>query len=216
VKGTHLVVFDLDRTLVVDNCSFCFCRYLVAKNILPFSSLFYSCFYYLQHAFFGMSLTDLHSKVFEHFLKGISLERLEEHVQSFLQGYLPKKMYLPAIAQLRRAQHLGHYTLILSNSPSFLVEKVSQSLGVDEWRSTHYAVDTEKNLCHIASIMQGEEKASCVKEIASKLSIDRDNIEAYSDSIHDLPLLLSVGTPVAVNPDRRLRRLSLEHKWSIL
>jgi HAD superfamily phosphoserine phosphatase-like hydrolase len=163
-----------------------------------------------------MSLTDLHSKIFEHLLKGRPLKMLESQVESFLQGYLPARIYPPALAQLRLAQHLGYYTLILSNSPSFLVEKISQLLGVNEWRSTRYAVDREQNLCHIASIMQGEEKASCVREIAGKLSIGKDQITAFSDSFLDLPLLLSVGTPIAVNPDRKLRRLSLQQKWSIL
>jgi phosphoserine phosphatase len=38
----------------------------------------------------------------------------------------------------------------------------------------------------------------------------------YSDSIHDLPLLLEVGEPVAVAPDRRLRREAEARGWSIL
>jgi HAD superfamily hydrolase (TIGR01490 family) len=212
----QLVVFDLDRTIVADNCSFCFCRYLVTKNVLPYSSLIYSFFYSIKHIFFGMSLTDLHTKVFEHLLRGRPLKELEEHVEPFLRGYLNSRVYPPVIAQLRLAQHLGHYTLILSNSPSFLVEKIAQLLGVNEWRATHYAVDKERNLCHIASIMQGEEKASCVEKIAYKLSIPKEKITAFSDSFLDLPLLLSAGTPIAVNPDRKLRRFSELHQWAIL
>jgi HAD superfamily hydrolase (TIGR01490 family) len=216
VNWSQLTVFDLDRTIVADNCSFDFCRYLVAKNILPYSSLIYSFFYYIKHAFFGMSLGDLHSRIFEHLLQGKSLEKLEASVEPFLQDYLYSQIYPPVIAQLRLAQHLGHYTLILSNSPSFLVKKIAQVLGVNEWRATEYAVDKERNLCHIASIMQGEEKASCVREIASKLSIEKGQITAYSDSFLDLPLLLTAGTPIAVKPDRKLRRFSLQHQWSVL
>lgn len=213
---SHLTVFDLDRTIVADNSSLDFCRYLVSKNVLPSSSLIYSLYSYIKHLFFGMSLTELHHRVFEHLLRGKSLEQLEENVEPFLQNYLFSQIYPPALAELRLAQHLGHYTLILSNSPSFLVEKIAQFLGVNDWRATQYAVDKEKRLCHITSIMQGEEKASCVQEIAEKLSIRREKITAYSDSFLDLPLLLSAGTPIAVNPDRRLRRFSEQHQWLIL
>jgi len=211
-----LAVFDLDRTLVSDNCSWSFCRYLVAKNILPYSSLLYSCLCYIKHIFFGMSLTALHTKIFDTLLRGKSLQVLEASVEPFLQEYLSARIYLPVVAQLRRAQHLGHYTLILSSSPSFLVEKIAAWLNVDEWRATQYAVDSEQRLCHIAAIMQGEEKASCVQEIAGKLAIAKDKITAYSDSFLDLPLLLSAGAKVAVNPDRKLRRFSKLHQWSIL
>lgn len=213
---SQLTVFDLDRTIVSDNCSFVFCRYLVAKKVLPYSSLFYSFFYYIKHVFFGMSLIELHAKIFKHLLQGRPLEKLEAKVEPFLQEYLHSKFYHPVIAKLKLAQHLGHYTLILSNSPSFLVEKIAGLLGVNEWRATEYAINKEKNLCHIAKVMQGDEKAFCVKEIAGKLSISKDKITAYSDSFLDLPLLLAAGTPVAVNPDRKLRRFSLQHKWSIL
>ncbi len=64
--------------------------------------------------------------------------------------------------------------------------------------------------------MQGQDKACCLKEIAEKLSIDKSNITAYSDSILDLPLLLSAGTAIAVKPDRKLRRFSEIHQWTIL
>lgn len=216
MNWSHLTVFDLDRTIVANNCSFGFCRYLVSQNVLPSSSLIYSLYCFIKHTFFGMSLLDLHNKVFEHLLRGKSLEILEDNVEPFLHDYLFSQIYAPVLSELRLAQHLGHYTLILSNSPSFLVEKIARLLGVNEWRATQYAVDKQKRLCHIASIMQGEEKASCVQEIAKKLSIGKEQITAYSDSFLDLPLLLTAGTPIAVNPDRKLRRFSLQHKWSIL
>ncbi len=212
----QLVVFDLDHTIVSDNCSLNFCRYLVAKNVLPYSYFFYSFLYYIQHVFFGMSLGDLHRKVFDALLRGRSLDKFEENVIPFLEEYLPSGINPIVMAQLKLAQHLGYYTLILSNSPSFLVEKIAKFLKVNDWRATSYAVDKQRNLCHIASIMQGEEKALCVKEIADRLSIAKDKITAYSDSFLDLPLLLSAGTPVAVNPDRKLRRFSELQNWAIL
>lgn len=212
----RLEVFDLDRTIVSRNCSFDFCRYLVSKKILSKLSLLYTFVYYVRHQFFGMTLLQLHRSVFKYLLKGLSFQRIDENVDPFLSEYLFSKIYPPALAKLRLAQHLGHYTLILSNSPSFLVKRIANLLNVDEWRSTEYSVDKEMKLCHITSIMQGEEKASCVQEIAAKLSIERDKITAYSDSILDLPLLLCAGKAVAVNPDRKLRRLSLKNHWTII
>lgn len=216
VNWSHLTVFDLDKTIVSDNCSLEFCRYLVAKKVLPYSSLLYSFFYYAQHILFKTSLTDLHNKVFKHHLRGKSLELIEANVGPFLEGYLHSKFYLPVLSQLRLAQHLGYYTLILSNSPSFLVEKVAKFLGVNEWRATEYAVDEQLNLSHIASIMQGEDKALCVKEVAGKLDLGKEKITAFSDSFLDLPLLLTAGTPVAVNPDSELLKFSQKMQWAIL
>ena len=39
---------------------------------------------------------------------------------------------------------------------------------------------------------------------------------AYSDSHTDLPFLEAVGHPVAVNPDRALRKIADERSWPML
>ena len=39
---------------------------------------------------------------------------------------------------------------------------------------------------------------------------------AFSDSSADVPMLSSVGHPVATNPTRRLRRIAIENNWPIL
>ena len=38
----------------------------------------------------------------------------------------------------------------------------------------------------------------------------------YSDSINDLPLLSVVETPIAVNPDQKLREISIDNSWEII
>ena len=45
--------------------------------------------------------------------------------------------------------------------------------------------------------------------------IDLAGSYAYSDSITDLPMLEAVGHPVAVNPDRELRRIAEERDWEL-
>jgi putative phosphoserine phosphatase / 1-acylglycerol-3-phosphate O-acyltransferase len=71
-------------------------------------------------------------------------------------------------------------------------------------------------LCHIASIMQGEDKASRVLKGAEQLGVASSQITAYSDSIWDLPLLLAAGEAVAVRPDRKLRSIARQAEWNIL
>ena len=44
---------------------------------------------------------------------------------------------------------------------------------------------------------------------------DLKQCTAYSDSINDLPMLEMVGSPVAVNPDRALRRHAKAQGWAV-
>ncbi|RKZ97934.1 MAG: HAD-IB family hydrolase, partial [Gammaproteobacteria bacterium] len=43
-----------------------------------------------------------------------------------------------------------------------------------------------------------------------------DNSHFYSDSVNDLPLLLKVTHPVAVDPDDKLKIHAAEHCWPVI
>ena len=43
-----------------------------------------------------------------------------------------------------------------------------------------------------------------------------DNSYFYSDSINDLPLLLEVTHPVAVDPDKKLKNYAQEKSWPVI
>ena len=59
-------------------------------------------------------------------------------------------------------------------------------------------------------------KVHYAQEYAAAYGWDLEQCTFYSDSIHDLPLLSSVGYPVAVNPDRLLETAARNRKWEII
>lgn len=216
LKARKLLVFDLDKTLVLDNSSFAFCKHLIRRGVLPVSTLLYSFCYYVCHHFFGMGLSQLHTRIFRSFLKGKPLSLIQKEVEIFLDRYLPHRLCPLSYAALVRGRLSGHYILILSNSPGFLVGAVADRLGVDAYASTDYLVDRKGRLSEIAHVLEGQDKALCAKQTAQRLSIPLEDMEAYSDSILDEPLLSLAGKAIAVNPDRKLRRLCRVRSWSIL
>ena len=212
----ELSAFDLDKTLIRGNSSVSFCRFLHRENVIPFSVIVYSIIYSIRHRFFGMSLEDLHQSVFEKLLRGKPLALLEKYVDRFVEEFLDRSLYFPAFARLKRAQQLGHYTMILSNAPSFLVQRFAKALGVNSFYATEYDVDEEKRFDKIKRILVGKDKAEQIKKMAKKLGIFLDQITAYSDSFLDIEFLESAGNPIAVNPDKKLRAISVKKQWSII
>lgn len=65
------------------------------------------------------------------------------------------------------------------------------------------------------SLMHGETKARAIRDLADRRGLDLATSSAYGDSANDLPMLRTVGHPVAVNPDRRLRRVAQHEGWPI-
>ncbi len=212
----ELSAFDLDDTLIEGNSSASFCKYLYRHGEIPLSVLMYSLVYSLRHRFFGMTLAELHHSVFNRLLLGKPFAMLEKYIDKFVDEYVQKSLYLPAFIRLRRAQQLGHYTMILSNAPDFLVAGFAKILGVNSFQATEYHLDEERKFEKIFRILEGKDKARLILNHAKKLGILLEKITAYSDSVHDLEFLQVAGNPIAVNPDKKLRAISLENQWSII
>ncbi len=211
-----LAVFDLDKTLLTSNSSYAFCKHLYKHRIISLYQLLCSVSYKIRHELSLLSIEELHHKVFNKILVGRSLATLKKHATLFLEAYLFSSLYLPTLKELFKAQERGDYTVILSNSPDFLVEPVAHFFQVDEWGATKYAVDKDGRLCKIAKLMEGRNKAAYLSELALRFQLSKEDITAYSDSYHDLPFLLEAGCPVVVNPDRKLLKVARLRKWSVI
>ncbi len=209
-------LFDLDRTLLQTSSSFQFCKYLYRKKVFSAKFLIFSVWYRFRFEFLGLSLEALHRGIFNKLLRGLSLQVLKEHVPPFLEELLKWAVYSPAFAELKKAKEKGEKTLILSNSPDFLVGPIANFFGVDGWGATEYRVDKDGCLCNISVLMDGAAKAAFLEEVRREEKVAKEDITVYTDSHFDLPLLYACGNQVAVNPDRKLRKIAKKQNWRVI
>ena len=73
--------------------------------------------------------------------------------------------------------------------------------------------DTGRYTGELAFYAYGEQKAEAIRGLAQRLGLNLEGSYAYSDSVTDVPMLAAVGNPVAVNPDKELRREAEERGW---
>lgn len=67
----------------------------------------------------------------------------------------------------------------------------------------------------VGDLMHGPAKAEAVTQLAAVEGLELSRCAAYSDSANDLPLLSTVGRPVAINPDPALLRQARERGWDV-
>ena len=212
---TGISVFDLDHTLITANSSFRFGAYLYRRGFFPFSVLMRCLSYYMSHKWLGLSIFDLHHKIFLVLFQGRQSSEIENYVEEFLDQELHTLLYDPVVKRLQDAKEKGHYTLILSASPHFIVRSIASRLNVHSYQSSFYVTDSQGCYKGIDSIVEGEKKVECVKHVIKQMGITA-SIYAYSDSCLDLPVLKMAEHAIAVKPDRRLRQISLKNGWEIM
>ena len=98
-----------------------------------------------------------------------------------------------------------------------MCEKVRVQLGADDKiaarapvRNGYLTDELERPLPY------GEGKAELARAYASAHGVDLADCWFYSDSVPDLHLLRAVGHPVAVNPQRGLKKIALSEGWPVL
>jgi phosphoserine phosphatase len=116
--------------------------------------------------------------------------------------------------ELHRSE--GRRIYIVSSSPEEVVRPLARHFGVSGVIATRAAIGADGRYTgELEYYAYGEEKAAAVRAVAHRVGIDLTRSFAYSDSATDLPLLGTVGHPVAVNPDKELRRVAEEQGWPI-
>ena len=68
----------------------------------------------------------------------------------------------------------------------------------------------------LGEVCFGEGKRLHAEAYAAEAGVPLSACAFYTDSYSDLPVLEVVGRPVAVNPDRRLRREALRRGWPVV
>lgn len=118
--------------------------------------------------------------------------------------------------RLEQAKKEGHYTVLLSSSPDFIVEAFAKFLNVDAYGASVYQVNDKGLFDEVKKVMDGENKRNFVEELSKRLKISRNEVIGYSDSYLDLLFLEGVGKAVAVNPDKILKGIASRKGWEII
>lgn len=211
-----LSIFDLDHTLIKENSSFIFTKHLYQRGVISLTDILHVLYTYFRFKFMNLSIERVHKESFQRILKGKDSRTIKAEVTIFLDKNLDKFLNQQIFNLFKEAKQRGHQTVLLSSSPDFLVESIAGRLGFDKWESSHYAIDNNFIFCDIARLVQGQEKADYASALCNALGISLEQTTAYTDSWHDIPLLERVGKPVAVYPDKKLRKASSLNKWKLI
>ena len=114
-------------------------------------------------------------------------------------------------------REMGDSRVIISASPTEIVSRLADELGLEMGRGTTaarqdgvYTGELDGPFCY------REGKAEIMRQMAAEHGWDLSECYAYSDSASDLPMMRVVGHPVAVNPEKELRTVAQREGWPIV
>jgi HAD superfamily hydrolase (TIGR01490 family) len=209
--------FDLDKTVISKSSSLALTRPMYRAGLVSRSALLKGAYAQLVYLLLGADEKKM-DKAKDSMLaltRGWDRGQVEEIVREALAGLIDPYIYLEALDLMELHRALGRKVFIVSSSAEEVVRPLAERLGQLNVIATKAKTEDGKYTGELEFYCYGPNKATAIKEVAEREGIDLAGSYAYSDSMTDLPMLEAVGHPVAVNPDRDLRREAEKRGWQI-
>ncbi|HET9250322.1 MAG TPA: HAD family hydrolase [Actinomycetota bacterium] len=209
--------FDLDKTIISRSSSLALSRPMYRAGMVTRGQLVRGAYAQLVYALVGADEKKM-ERLKEGMLqltRGWDRHEVERLVEDVLIEVIDPFVYQEALDLIEQHRSEGRDIYIVSSSPEEVVRPLARHVGVAGVLATRAKIEDGRYTGELEFYCYGDGKAEAIRSLAEDREIDLSSSYAYSDSATDLPMLRSVGHPVAVNPDKELRREAEAEGWDV-
>ena len=213
-----LTIFDLDNTILNGDSDYSWIEFLIKNNYVDAKSYEEKNKYFFDQYHQGtLDIAEYAGFSIGSFIE-IGQVKLPEILDKFLLTVIEPMINIYALRLIHKHYENDDQLLLASATNKVLVDLIAKRL---EFHNVIATIPEQINGTFTGKILEpsalGEGKLLRVKEWMDKNGYkDFSGTTFYSDSINDLPLLESVEKPIAVNPDEKLREISINNSWEIV
>src|ERR1017187_9926094 len=145
-------------------------------------------------------------------VRGMGAAQLRRVADRAVPRVLGPKVYSEARQLIAWHRARGHLVFLVSASTHELIDRLGSIVGADGVVASEAEI-VDGRYTGTVALCHGAAKVEAVRQLAAAHRVDLESSYAYGDGAGDIPMLLAVGHPTAVNPDRRLRAAARRHGW---
>lgn len=212
-----LAIFDLDNTLIAGDSDYGWGEFLVRRGKVD--SNHYRTMNDRFFADYEAGRLDIHAYLQFSLepLTRISEPELQQLHKTFMREVISPMMLSKAQNLLEKHRQAADRLLVITSTNRFIAQPICEALGIETLIATEPEMINGQFTGQIVGVPSyGEGKVLRFKQWLSDNQEHNEGSYFYSDSINDLPLLLEVAHPVAVDPDKELREQAQTRGWDII
>ena len=221
--------FDVDGTLVSTHIvhQYVFFREFLARNhggirstLFPIwkTAFWIKCLKYLYLDRINRSRMNI---AFYQNYSGLDATAVKGATDTCFDDLLKPHLFDEAVDCITEQHNAGHRVVLVTGSIDFIIAPLARYLsGLGEAK---HAVDVVARTLTVnngtfTGALNGvpigdEEKATQMQQYADRHGVDLAGSYAFGDSVADVPMLETVGHPIAVNADKELSHIAAERGW---
>ncbi|OIP02260.1 MAG: hypothetical protein AUJ98_01775 [Bacteroidetes bacterium CG2_30_33_31] len=215
-QAKYVVFFDLDNTLLSVNSGKVIVKVAFKSGLMPFFSLIKGIILSILHKInLGNQTRIIESMTL--WLKGFSTQQIEDFVNLIVDEKLIPNIRPSIIQEIKRHRSNNAEIVILSAAPDFICEPLAQHLDINYVISTKLEIFQGNYTGKVSGkICIDKQKVVRLKEFCSEKQFTLQDAFYYGDNHTDKYALETVGHPVCVSPDKKLRKLAILKSWQII
>ncbi|MBW5810510.1 HAD family hydrolase [Yersinia kristensenii] len=211
-----LALFDLEETLISDDSSGLWLRWLVDEGLAP-PELAEQEQYLMKQYYQGNLSMSCYMESTLSPLVGKHTVEVAGWVERFIARDILPRIYPQARKLLAWHRDRGDYIVIISATGEHLVNPIAQCFSANAALAIGVAVEDNRYTGKTyGTLTYREGKVERLKQwLAESPQLDFQRTYGYSDSINDKPLLEYVDRATVINPGTELVDLAILHDWDI-
>ena len=211
-----LALFDLDETLISDDSSGLWLRWLVDQGLAP-QELAEQEQYLMKQYYQGSLSMSCYMESTLSPLIGKHTVEVAGWVEHFIERDILPRVYPQARKLMNWHRNRGDYIVIISATGYHLVSLIVQQLSANAALSIGVEVENSRYTGKTyGTLTYREGKVERLKQwLTESPQLDFQRTYGYSDSINDKPLLEYVDRAAVINPGTELVDLAILHDWDI-
>jgi HAD superfamily hydrolase (TIGR01490 family) len=200
----YIAFFDLDRTIISSNSGKILIQHSYKQGMMTSKDLMKGIYLSLLYRFELKDITKIITAMVK-WMKGLT------------DYHLSKSIRYEVNSEINFHKKMGARVVILSSAILPICRNVADYLEMDDIICSNleivdgiYTGRPDGPLCF------GEEKVTRLIDYCRLNGINPLDSWYYGDSFSDLAVLSSVGNPVCINPDKKLKKAAQKKGWKIL
>jgi HAD superfamily hydrolase (TIGR01490 family) len=206
--------FDVDRTVVRGSSMLALAGPLCRAGLIPRRALVSAAVRGLQFSAHGFDEAQVQraAQSIGAAVRGMDATQLRRVADRAIPRVLGPRVYGEALRLIAWHHARGHLVFLVSASTHELIDKLGSIVGADGVVASEAEI-VDGRYTGTVALCHGAAKLEAVRRLAAAHRVDLESSFAYGDGAGDIPMLMAVGHPTAVNADRRLRAAATRHGW---
>jgi len=219
MPGGSAAFFDVDNTLIRGASMFHLAAGLAKRKYFTGRQIWGFGVKQLRFVLSGQeNLEDIASVVTAalSFVEGRRVDELAALGEEIFDEVMADKLITGTLAIAQAHLDAGRQVWLVTATPVEIAGALAARLGLTGALGTVSEIEDGRYTGRlVGKPLHGLAKAEAVQALAAEQGLDLAACWAYSDSANDIPMLGSVGHPVAVNPEPALRAHARQSGWDI-